>query len=488
MKQTMILLTMFIILTSCQDATSDKEGAQQQVVNGVSKIETTINGQKGVLTVDTGSTSTCLSNFDVQSATTLYACLDASIKDIEKGFLSSSENIKTPDINFISSNYGNTTPDNQSQFEKPRIYSLDELKSIAQKLNSDNQIGLENLKMAKMNMRLHYQNLLPHLSINSAVTVLTSGLTLGLLTAIGDLVPFLLPTRWVQAKQNADMYKAQVLAQATLERDTMLMIEGLSLQVVNDAKSVYQIEKIINLFQANIAYVQKKEITGKIRKGRVKDLISVENQLSEMLSSYKKTYVLDMMELANGVGFKNPLGIKSIVMTAPFSVDQAPALNLDTFDLKRLVDNSLELKQFNVLIQSSKKNRVNSIFQWLDPAGDPQGGLGAGTGTYVKLGDEETNLLKQQAVQSQSVIVKKLTESVGNYQSSIEAYRQAYDGLKLQFERIQSANEEFVKEANDTPLGELQDSFGQVINQVINLSEYSRINRLLLKGSYQVSK
>ena len=493
MKQTILVLISAFLLASCQDATVDKDGGQQGLVSGVSKIETTINGQKGVIVVDTGSNTTCLNDYSNQTANSLHDCLSISIKDIENSFLSSTEIIKTPDITFTSSNYGIAPASNSNQFEKPRIYSFDELKALAKTLSLDNQMGLENLKMAKLNMRLHYQNLLPHLSINSGVTVLTSGLTLGIISAIGDLVPFLLPTRWIQAKQNADMYKAQVVAQETLEKDTMQMIEGLSLQVVNDAESVYQVEKIMNLFNANIAYVEKKEITGKIRKGRVKDLQSVANQLSEMLSNYKKTYVQDMMELSTAIGFKNPLAIRSIVMNTPFRIDQAPSITLDSFDLGALIKNSLELKQFNILIQSSRKNRINSIFQWLDPAGDPQGGLGAGTGTYVKLGDEETELLKQQSVQAQTNIVKKLTQSTGNYQSSLEAYKQAYEGLKLQFDRIESANDEFVKEANDTPLGELQDSYGQVVNQVINLSagefgaysEFSRMNRLLLKDSYQ---
>ena len=79
---------MFLILTSCQEATSVRDGAEQRVVNGVSKIETTVNGQKGVLTVDTGSTSTCLGNYESQSAASLYACLNTSIKDIEKGWTS----------------------------------------------------------------------------------------------------------------------------------------------------------------------------------------------------------------------------------------------------------------------------------------------------------------------------------------------------------------------------------------------------------------
>lgn len=148
----------------------------------------------------------------------------------------------------------------------------------------------------------------------------------------------------------------------------------------------------------------------------------------------------------------------------------------------------------NILIQSSHHNRKNSIFQWLDPSGDPQGGIGAGTGTYIKLNNEQTNILKQQSTQSQAAIVKKLTQSISNYQASNEAYHQAAEGVKLQLERILSANEEFLKEPNDTPLGELQDSFGQVVNQIINLStgefgvysETSHINRLLLLNDYKI--
>lgn len=496
MKYNFIVLITLLILTSCQDGTVDTGSKNQQtLIAGNSKIEATINGKKGILTVNTGSTANCLNDYANQDSITLHDCITESIKELENDFLSVKNQLKTPAINFFSINYGGTNANNQPQFEKPRSYSLTELKSLAKSQNLDNQIGLQNLKMAKMNMKLHYQNLLPHLSINSGVTIFTSGLTLGLLTAIGDLVPFLLPTRWVQARQNADVYKAQVVAQETLEKDTTQMIEGLSLQIVSEAKSIYQIDQINNLFLANIAYVQKKEHIGMIRKGRVKDLQSVASQLQEMLLIYKKNYVQDMMELANAVGFKNPLAISSITMTTPFSIDHTPTMNLDNFDLNSIIANSLELKQFNILIQSSRWNRRNSEFQWLDPSGDPQGGLGAGTGTYVKLNKELTNSLKQQAAQTQADIIKKLTQSTGNFQSSVEAYNQAYDGLKLQFERIQSANEEFVKEANDTPLGEIQDSYGQIVGQLINLStgefgaysEFSHINRLTLEGDYKVN-
>lgn len=494
MKRSVLLLITAFILVACQDATVDKNQGSNSFVNGSSSMETIINGKKGSVSVDTGNdTAACLLNYANLDFISLHECLIDSVKDIQNEFLTTQRNFKTPDIRFISDNYNRFPKENQAGFEEPRIYTIEELKTLAQKQNLDNQIGLENLKMAKMNMRLHYLNLLPHLSINSGTTIATSALSLNWLSAIGDLVPFLLPTRWVQAKQNKDMYKAQVMAQATLERDTRQMIEGLSLQVINDAKSVYQVEKVINLFTANIAYLKKRELVGKIRQGRVKDLASVANQLNELLSSYKKTYVLDMMELANAVGFKNPLAIRSIVLAAPFSMDQAPAITLDSFDTNALINNSLELKEFNILIQSSRWNRWNSVFQWLDPAGDPQGGLGVGTGTYVKLNKAQTELLKKQSIQAQSLIVKKLTESISDYQSSLEAYRQAVDGLTLQFDRIQSANDEFMKEANDTPLGELQDSYGQVVNQVINLSagefgaftEFSRINRLLLRNGYE---
>lgn len=375
--------------------------------------------------------------------------------------------------------------------ETPKDYSLEDLLNKVQQMNFDSRNQLAQLQGAKANMRLHYLNLLPHLSFGSGLTVSTLD-PIGWISAIGDLMPFLLPSRWAQASEASHLYKAQQIGVATLREDAMQITEGLVSQVVADNENVRMIQQVIQTTAASVEQIKNLEKIGKLQPGRYRDLASTLKGLEELKSSLELSCSSDLIELAYAIGFKNPLAIRSITMSAP-NMDHAQELTLTDSAQQKVLISAHELLQMDEMILAAKANMTERMFEWMDPAADPQAGIGLGLPSYVKIGASSVSSLKIQKEQMSAQLLNKLAHAYDDYNNALKNYQQMNDGVQLQLARIQVAKDEMNQNPNDTPVGELQDAYTQLAGQMMGsssnkfgaYSNLSLINRLLHQGIYQ---
>ncbi|MGZ3809194.1 MAG: hypothetical protein ACXVCE_14000, partial [Bacteriovorax sp.] len=171
------------------------------------------------------------------------------------------------------------------KLETPKVYTLKELEEITKLKSFTTRQELDQLKLAKDNMRLHYLNLLPHLSINSALALSTFSGPLSILGSVGDLVPFLLPNRWIQAKETEHIYKAEVFGSQIAEEDSVQLTEGLALSVARDQQLFDQLVKYREQFMDKIKFIKELEGNGKLPTGRSRDIESPLGLFDQMISS-----------------------------------------------------------------------------------------------------------------------------------------------------------------------------------------------------------
>jgi hypothetical protein len=380
-----------------------------------------------------------------------------------------------------------------SKLETPKSYTISDLVNITKQKSFTTRQELDQLKMAKTNMRLHYLNLLPHLSMNSAIALATFSGPLSILGSIGDLVPFLLPNRWIQAKETEHLYKAEVIGSKIAREDSIQLVEGLAFSVARDQKMFDLFVSYRSQFIDNIKLVRNLEDHGNLPFGRYRDIESPLSLFDQMISSLANIIESEQAELSFAVGFHNPDAIKNIEIGNLIEATNVNDNKIEIDIISKTLSSSLELSQMDEVIKASELDKKDKFFEWLDPAGDSQAGLGLGLPLNIALSKENVQYLRHVKEQLEATLIQKISFSQKDFITCSSNYIQSMNGIDLQTKRIKVAIDELMSNPNDTPLGELQDSLNQLVVQQANLmsakfaylSAQSRINRLLHLGLYQ---
>lgn len=360
----------------------------------------------------------------------------------------------------------------------------------------------QQLQIAKANMRLHYLNLLPHLTMNSIVAVTTATDGIALLTSIGDLLPFLLPSRWLGSAASKHLERAEVWSYQIVREDAMNLAEGLALSVARDEELVAKLKTQREPIVAVIAQIKALEAQQKLATGRWRDVASPLNLLDEAISGLDAAVEAEKYELAAAVGMK-PGAIRSVVADPDIDIQKAAStpsdaskmvdgLSSEEARVQRALDSAAELEQLAELIQGAKREKHGRKYEWLDPSGDPQSGWGVALPQYVKISRGNVRELQIEIEQQKNTLTKKVVEAGADSRIALKNFALALAGIEIQTGRIETAIAEITATPNDTPVGELQDALTQLPYQVTQLygSEYawyqaaSRLRRLTHTGPY----
>ena len=377
--------------------------------------------------------------------------------------------------------------------EKPQRFTLAELRRLVRSHSFKTREEYQKLLGAKANMRLHYLNLLPHVSFNSILSVSTGG-PLGLVGAIGDLAPFLLPNRWAGAEENNRLYEAEKLSSAIIKEDAVNCVEGLALAVARDQKTLEELVKIRTTVPPILAQVN--ELEGRtppaLAPGRHRVVQSPLNLLDESIVSLEDVVDTDLTELATAMGFVNPLAIEAIDIGNMADITTAQIPNFAEIE-SATIRTSNEIPQITELIKGASANMKGRTFEWLDPAGDAQAGLGFGLPSYIEVAKRNMTQLTVAREGTHSILLKKARSAFVDLRMNLEQYKLSQQGIGIQSARIAADIEELKSSPNDTPIGDLQDSLEKLPEQASSLvtAQYgwyiavSRLNRLTHKGPYE---
>jgi hypothetical protein len=374
-------------------------------------------------------------------------------------------------------------------------YTAIQLRDRARKWSFNSRTEYEKLVTAKANFRLNYLNLLPHLSSNSIIGIATFSGVGGLLSSIGDLAPFLLPTRWLSASIGDDNYKAEKFATDIMRLDSMQIVEGLAVFVGRDQVLDIQLKADHDLIAQVSSEVNQAERRGLVAPGSYLGVGSVNSNLDQTVSNLETQIQLEMTGLAQAAGFINPNAIAHLEVAPLGRITQPPKYDLAQLE-KDALNRAPELAQLSYLTTAARAGAAARGFQWLDPAGDPSGGLGAGLPTYIQIGTSAIRQLLIARDQLNSNLLRKVTDAYNNYMGELDSYRLADEGCNLQLHRIMTARQilnssRSAVEAN-AAVDEVRDALTQMTVDHANLinAEYgwyeyvSLLNRLIRVGPY----
>lgn len=310
------------------------------------------------------------------------------------------------------------------QFEEPRKYQLDEAINIALQKNFNSQIEFEKMIQAKKIAQAAYLSLLPRLNIFTVMAnVPFNPAALGF--QIGDLAPFLLPTRWFQAKQAGFEAKAEESAYTLMRADLATEVEGLAYAHERDRNVLSYYREILRMLsesRARFLDLQK-------NRGEQKPTDTIVTQLDLVIKSMtldllKVTAVTrsDRYSLSQALGLHHPEGVIDIVL----SDEIVNVENVSPMDSQYLAElalrRSFEIQQMEYVIEAARWANREIWFSWMDMMADPRLSISPAMFPLIKISKSRIKDLNLKKEQIQALLVQKAFETVANYNESIESY------------------------------------------------------------------
>jgi len=314
------------------------------------------------------------------------------------------------------------------ELEDPVSLTLNEAVQIALKKNFASRIEYRQMMQAQKRISESYLNLLPSARFFSAVCLTGFVLTLNpfsLIYGIGDVAPFLFPTRWfnaVQAKYQAivaqDSYR---IMQANLAHE----VEGMVYKTVlyREQVAIYnQVMEMVSRLREPITVLLEKY---RMDKYADETLEMLTYQLESGRGTAQSNLKSVLQGLSGTLGYLNLNAITDIRMEES-DLPKAPTRALNSQLLGRLSRNrSLEARQIQILRKAAKLEKTAMYFQWLDPGGDPSMGFGFNLIPQNKIANESIAILMDQENECLQKATQSGVRSAEAFNSLLIAYQQS---------------------------------------------------------------
>jgi hypothetical protein len=320
--------------------------------------------------------------------------------------------------------------------EAPQSFTLAEARQRAWDRSFDSRLEFEHLLQASQSARAAYLNLLPHLSLIAIASNLPPSAS-GLASSIGDLAPFLLPNRWIQARRASLEARVQEDAWILMRADLALQIEGLSYGWARDqeARDLYQ-STLTRLLDIQ-AHVRQLEDQHRASDGATDHLESLVNTLRLDLGAMTPLLQADRAALSQALGFVNPEAVTAVALDPA----EAPIAEAAPLDAAALVDRTLarayELRQVDTMLDVARTQKKELLFNWMDPYGDYRAQLGFELGAQLRVARSRIHEVEISREQLRSFLIKKLYEAVEEHNHTLVAYPLAAEALVLHERRLQ---------------------------------------------------
>ena len=239
-----------------------------------------------------------------------------------------------------------------------------------------------------------------------------------------------------------------------------------------------------------------KEAAGLLQLGTSDDLTSLINQIQVTIVQLRGAQGKELSALSHAVGFYNPRAIIGIdeedpAALGPIESVQAPVqLNFDTA-LQTAIVRSAELRQVLAMVQWARNNRIERVFNWLDPAADSASGLGPSFPFYMKVSFHQIDEMLARKEQLKSLIFRKVSSTFNEINLNIQNYALAIQSREIQARRVLRVSQN-LKNGISFVMSDLVTAFQDQVKADLNIvnAEYgylialSRLNRLLYQGPY----
>jgi hypothetical protein len=379
-------------------------------------------------------------------------------------------------------------------FEQPAAYTIGQLIDRAKTKNFDTVIEFQRVIAARDTAINAHMNLLPHFNTTDVLNVASlSALTV--LKSIGDLVPFLLPTQWARAKEATDQSNAELNAWRTIDADGMNITEGLALSSVRDSLAIARLKAEEDSVNSVKDLVLAEEQSGLLQVGSSDDIAAIANSLENGVVLLQALLTNELASLSSAAGFVNPQAISSVTFGIAltnfgYDLDQPPTVDLT--DWTNLVTaRSPEMLQMNALLQMAQTAKSVTYFNWLDPSGSAQGGMGFGLPSYIAISKDQIGEIQAQMNKVQAGLISEISEVSTDLNQTLQSYQLTCDAVDINDQRVQRLTDNF-RLGIQVTMSDLVSALQDQEKSDLDLIDYefgfyaavSRMNRLLYTGPY----
>jgi hypothetical protein len=324
---------------------------------------------------------------------------------------------------------------NGTQVEKPQVFSLTQAIARAQNMSFQSKIEFQHVIQARETATAAYLHLVPQLTLPTLANNLAPGFS-SLLGAIADLAPFLLPSRWIEAKEATKQSQVEQDSERLMRLDMASQVEGLFYTYDRDRRS----QAVYKTFETRVTVildaVTKSESAGHLISGSADTVQAAYNDLTHNDGVYEQVLTEDRSALSQSLGFFNPLAVQDAqIDVEPVTVDSAPAADFNTVNQAALA-RSIEVDQLGDLIAEAKLAKKEEFFDWLDPMGNPQLGLGLALPAQLTIAQSQVNELAITRDQTQSGISQEALNAVTDYEQALDNYQDAQSDTVLHEHRL----------------------------------------------------
>lgn len=268
-------------------------------------------------------------------------------------------------------------------------------------------------------------NLFPHFNMRDLIAVATDG-PLGLIGAVGDLLPFIFPTHWNEWSKSRELYQAEILSFAALLANEMNTVEGLFYVVHRDQQMLNfldaQIEELVTYEQA----LQRLEARGVLRPGSTADfglaLKSFQKDRRQLASLIEKELAILAEATALSPIYER---IDIAQMELP---DMSNVIAPDARDhIEKIKARSPELATLYFLQKAALVETGQKEFGFLDPhSGDF---FGLGRSHSVRIAAAEVEKLKIRSLAMATGLERRAIEVAEEMDEALDVHQIATRGL-----------------------------------------------------------
>ena len=319
--------------------------------------------------------------------------------------------------------------------DAPKNYTLTELRTLAIQHSFETQVEFEHAFQARQIAKTSRLNLLPHLSVNSILSVATSTAISGLFSSAGDLAPFLLPNRWLQSKENKQRSEAEADTLVIVQSDSGLLVESLALSILRDQEILKKLNTSLIQITAIRDELAFREHLGQFQPGVHEDVTSLILDLQTTIDALAEGVQEQFASLAQAAGFADQTSILGITPLSPSEITPVTPIHDDANNTE-VLNHSYELKQIDHLLLASRSARGERWFQWLDPSGDSTGGFGVALPAYISIGTSMIREMQVRRNQMESILIQKLHTLVNEANLANDLFLISSQGVQVEQNRV----------------------------------------------------
>ncbi len=374
--------------------------------------------------------------------------------------------------------------------EVPQSYTVSQAVQRAFSLSFESRIEFQRSSQAKQLSKNTYQNLLPHFSLGSIATIAEMN-PYSLVGTVGDLAPFLLPSRWMHAREQSHLSDAEKDALIVMRADTGVEVEALADALARDKEILKAFDETIATVDGVQKRVEWRERFGDFPLGTANGLLTTLHSLQADRATLALNIDEQLAFVAQSLGMMNPKGVSDMTLESDaLPIEQAIPLE-DVKIWQPATSVSYELKQMDALIAAARETKGATLFEWVDPSGDPTAALGFGLGSAIEIRSSQLEQARISREQIQAIVLQKVTQAVLEYNHAIDQFKKSKQDLALQESRVQTILDN-IRLNNEFNLVDLATVFQDRMRAQMLLSSAqaafrihrAKLDRLLLQGFY----